>query len=350
MGLAVRNYRKFLHELRASKIRRENSLLNIYDQARIEGMKHYDREEKLAIAPEVYVEMTARTSFFYVVDYVMGQVEKQKSPFLEFGIMVFHMFIVAIPAIYPLYVARAYEAAYKDFMCGNVIDKPVCYGKAEPISNALNWSILEYALLCGFELAFYYLKLPCGLVSSIFRTLFYVGFTVFLWIALWLILLNATWIFLGVLISPSLLAPYALGAVCIVFISAYYYSRLMRFRACVTHQVSKRIVIFASKLGEQFPKRVIEAVLEGNVDNALEESNLTQTALVLRSALILVNLVVLYAFEFVGFQVRRFLFSQDCMQCTSTRYYSMSVDLMPYLSLDCTQRISTRYYFICQWA
>jgi len=47
-------------------------------------------------------------------------------------------------------------------------------------------------------------------------------------------------------------------------VGATYYGKFMRFRIRVAHQVSKRIVIFASKLGDKFPKRVIEGVLDGN--------------------------------------------------------------------------------------
>ena len=76
----------------------------------------------------------------------------------------------------------------------------------------------------------------------------------------------------------------------------------MRFRQRVSHQTNKRLVIFASKLGEKFPKGIIEHVLEGNLEIALGQHGLSRLSLALKTAAMVAFLSVIYAFIFVGFQ------------------------------------------------
>ena len=299
---AVRGFRTFITELRELKIRRENTILNIYEQSRMEKMSHYDREAKLEIPQEVYHEMHARVSFFFVIDYLVGYAETQKTVFVDVLLVCLHLSLVATPVLYINYVATAWEAGYKAYHCENVIAQAKCYGKPEPISALLNFALLYMTLVCAGELSVYYLAIPFALPLRILRVVFYGTFAAFVWIAVWLLLLNATWIFLGVLQKPTLLAPYALAAALMVSVGATYYGRLMRFRVRVTHQVSKRIVIFASKLGEKFPKRVIEAILEGNTELALAENGLSHSTVVLKTGGVMCLLIILHSFIFVGFQ------------------------------------------------
>ena len=300
----VKGLTAFLTELRAKKIRRENTLLNIYEETRIEKMNYYQKEEKLELAPEVFQEMDARTSFFYVVDYSVGLVDTQNSIFVEMSLILLHLGLLAGPVLYIHYVSTSWEAGFKAYHCENAVAQGKCYGKPEPISNLLNLGVLFLTLVYVAELSRYYLRLPYALPARILRQVFYGTFGFFVWIALWMLLLNATWIFLGVLQKPTLLAPYAVSAVCMVAVGATYYGKLMRFRIRVAHQVSKRIVIFASKLGDKFPKRLIEGVLDGHTEVALAENGLSHAAVVLSVIALMLMVIVLHAFIFVGFQVR----------------------------------------------
>ena len=298
----IMTYRAFVADLREKKIKRENTVVDIYEQARLQQMSHYDREEKLTISPSIYHEMTARTSFFYIVDLCLGQGEVVRAPAIEVVISGIHVVILAIPVLYINYVAGAYEAGFKAYHCENVINKGKCYSRPELISSLLNYGILGFTIISVLELSCYYLRLPYNFLTRILRYVFYSNLVVFASIALWLLLMNATWIFLGVLIKPSQLAPYPVGAISIVWIACMYYSKLMRFRQRVSHQTNKRLVIFASKLGEKFPKGIIEHVLEGNLEIALGQHGLSRLSFALKTAAMVAFLSVMYAFIFVGFQ------------------------------------------------
>jgi len=295
-------FRAFIVELRALKLRRENAILNMYEQARMEKMSIYDREAKLEIPPEKHDEMTARVSFFFVLDHVVGWAEYQKTVYVEVLLVCLHLGFVATPVLYINYVATSWEAGFKAYHCENVIAKEKCYSKPEPISTLLNFSVLCHTLVCAAELSVYYLKIPFSMPLRLLRYIFYASFVFFLGIATWMLLLNFTWICLGVLQKPKLLAPYALAAILMLAVGASYYGKLTRFRVRVAHAVGKRIVIFASKLGEKFPKRVVEAVLDGNTENALNENGLSQSSIVLKTIGLMLLLILLHSFIFVGFQ------------------------------------------------
>jgi len=294
--------RAFIAELRALKLRRENAILNMHEQARMEKMSHYEREAKLEIPPEKYDEMRARTSFFYILDHVVGWADFQKPVYVEVLLVCLHLGFVATPVLYINYVATSWEAGFKAYHCENVIAKEKCYGKPEPISALLNFSVLCHTLVCAAELTVYYLKIPYYLPLRLLRYVFYASSALFLGIAAWMLLLNFIWICLGVLQKPKLLAPYALAAILILAVCASYYGKLMRFRARVSHKVGKRVVIFASKLGEKFPKRVVEAILDGNTELALNENGLSQSSVILKTIGLMLLLVLLHSFIFVGFQ------------------------------------------------
>ena len=215
--------------------------MNIYEQSRIERMSHYEREAKLNISEETIHEMTARTSFFFVVDYNVGQAEVQKTVMVEVLLIGLHLILIAAPIIYINYVATAWESGYKAYYCENVVAQGVCYGKPEIISQLLNLGVLFLTLVSVSELSTYYLNLPYSLPARILRHVFYGTFAFFLGVATWMVLLNATWIFLGVLQKPTLLAPYAMAAVCMVGVLAAYYGKLMRFR-----QVIRRCLLTCS--------------------------------------------------------------------------------------------------------
>lgn len=306
----VSRYRSFLFDLRQAKLRRENSSLNIYEQARVEKLPIQEKEVKLEISPETLNEMTARTSFFYMVDYSIGVSDLQRDWILEMACSFPHLCVFGVPVLYINYVSNTWEAGYKAYYCESVVAQGTCYARPEPISQLLNFACLWLVVITVCELTNYYLKMAYTFTPRIVRILFYGTYVFTLWLAIFLCHLNLFWIFLGVLQKPGILAPYLIGGASIFCNTVSYYSKLMRFRMRVIHQVNKRIVIFTNELGDKYPKRVIESVIDGNLEAALVENGLSHSSVVFKTFGLVVFLIVLHSFIFVGFQVYVFPLSR----------------------------------------
>jgi hypothetical protein len=207
-------------------------------------------------------------------------------------------------------VSSTWEAGYKAYYCESVVAQGTCYARPEPISQLLNFACLWLVVITVCELTNYYLKMAYTFTPRIVRILFYGTYVFTLWLAIFLCHLNLFWIFLGVLQKPGILAPYLIGGASIFCNTVSYYSKLMRFRMRVIHQVNKRIVIFTNELGDKYPKRVIESVIDGNLEAALVENGLSHSSVVFKTFGLVVFLIVLHSFIFVGFQVYVFPLSR----------------------------------------
>ncbi len=119
------------------------------------------------------------------------------------------------------------------YFCEARIDQDVCYAEPEVASLALFILLLILTLVSIFDLACHYLIIPYSPVRRVMRVLFYVFYTLFCWLAIFLVFINATWIFLGTLQVPRKLAQYALAPVLIVGLILKYYAKQRRCEACV---------------------------------------------------------------------------------------------------------------------
>ncbi|EKX40424.1 hypothetical protein GUITHDRAFT_113453 [Guillardia theta CCMP2712] len=297
----LRAGRSFLQKFREKALEKENTYLNIYEQAKFDHLPFHEQVDRLEIPAETRKEMTGRTSFFFVIDQIFMFSERTTLINEAFRVLI-HLTIITTPAGYIYYVSSHWKTAYLTFQCRYTISQGECLSQTEVGSMFLNYMLLVYTLVALTELSAYYLKFPYLRGRAILRGLFYCTVSAIICFSLLFLLLSTTWIMLGMLLLPSIVAPYFIAEFMISLILLSYIVKLVRFRARVSVHTRRRLELFKKSLVPRFPSRVVDVVVEMSLEAALKENGLSYRGIVLNTVGLITAIVMIYSFILVGFK------------------------------------------------
>merc|ERR1711907_887058 len=110
----------------------------------------------------------------------------------------------------------------------------------------------------------------------------------------------ALWTLLGVLVNPAKVGPYATAVVGAVAHGASMYAKLKKFQVRVQKNVTKRVMLYKSKMGKSMPKPLLDVMMGKNVEQALHDAGLSPSKVIVAVIASLVLLMMIFAFLFVG--------------------------------------------------
>lgn len=140
-------------------------------------------------------------------------------------------------------------------------------------------------------------------MRAFLRRVYYVVFGIFVWISLTMLIINVFWIFLGALQVPRKLGVYALSLVLTLGVVAKYYAKLHRFQIRVRRTVHERLKHFSAKIARKnFSPQVLKILLDKNVETTLLANGLSTASVLLKCVVLLVAIIAILAFVFLGFQ------------------------------------------------
>jgi hypothetical protein len=173
-------------------------------------------------------EIYGKVGPFYMLDEYVDSAERQKSVLKLIAESVRHTLIVTAPTALVLLFASSYQNSQLIHMCEFRVDRARCMATPIPLVNIIFYVVAAYIASAFLELMGYYLRLGFNAVRSLIRHVFYIGYFVVTLLACVYLLLLMLWCIIGVLLSPSKMAPYAAAVVTFIAHAASLFARLKK--------------------------------------------------------------------------------------------------------------------------
>jgi hypothetical protein len=173
-------------------------------------------------------EIYGKTGPFYLLDEFVDSAERQKSMLKLIAESVRHVLVIASPTAVVLLFASSYQNSQLLHMCEFRVDRTRCMATPIPVVNIIFYVVAAYVAVAFLELMSYYLRLSFGIVRSAIRHLFHVGYFCMLLLAFMYLMILMLWCIIGVLLSPSKMAPYAAAVITLMAHAASLFARLKK--------------------------------------------------------------------------------------------------------------------------
>jgi hypothetical protein len=263
-------------------------------------------------------EIYGKTGPFYLLDDYVDSAERQKSVLKLIAESVRHVLVIAAPTALVLLFASSYQNSQLVHMCEFRVDRARCLATPIPLVNIIFYAVAAYVAVAFLELMGYYLRLSFGIVRSLIRHIFHVGYFCMLQLACMYLMILMLWCIIGVLLSPSKMAPYAAAVVTLMAHAASLYARLKKvsslssllcFHRCLqiafvlfsfTHDMTqtqvrvqkmvvRRVGMYKSRMKDTIAPAVLEIIMNKNVDQGLHDAGFSASKVSSRQLLSVVR-------------------------------------------------------------
>jgi len=290
----LKNYRKM-------KLKQELTTMNMTQVFVNKGDEEEDDDFK--ISAESKKEMVGRTNFYYMVEEFLGSAESQRTVFSQWKLVIIEMLVSISPTIFVYIIARMTTDAYRVSKCEFRPDTCSCNKELDgvlQIPQMLNVIVYVYFFIAMLEVGLYYLAVPYTLPRRILRHAFYLSFFIMNALSIVSVLTIVLFVFLGILIKPTHLAPYGIAIIGTVACCAAFYAKLVKFQTRVSRAVRKRVRAEKSKIVD-VPPTLLDVLIDKNIEQAMSRQGLSIPAIIIQVFIFAVFLVLIFIFLFVGF-------------------------------------------------
>ena len=173
-------------------------------------------------------EIYGKTGPFYMLDEYVDSAERQKSVLKLIAESVRHALVITAPTALVLLFASSYQNSQLLHMCEFRVDRARCMATPIPLVNIIFYVVAAYVGVAFLELLSYYLRLNFNTARLLIRQGFHVGYFLMLQLAFMYLMILMLWCIIGVLLSPSKMAPYAAAVITFVAHAASLYARLKK--------------------------------------------------------------------------------------------------------------------------
>jgi hypothetical protein len=173
-------------------------------------------------------EIYGKTGPFYMLDEYVDSAERQKSVLKLIAESVRHVLVVTAPTALVLLFASSYQDSQLLHMCEFRVDRARCMATPIPLVNIIFYVVAAYVAFAFLELMSYYLRLSFNLFRWIIRQAFHIGYFFMLQLACMYVMILMLWCIIGVLLSPSKMAPYAAAVITFIAHAASLFARLKK--------------------------------------------------------------------------------------------------------------------------
>jgi hypothetical protein len=203
-------------------------------------------------------------------------------------------------------------------MCEFRVDRARCLATPIPLVNIIFYAVAAYVSVAFLELMGYYLRLSFGIVRLLIRHIFHVGYFCMLQLACMYLMILMLWCIIGVLLSPSKMAPYAAAVVTLIAHAASLYARLKKVSSfcpllsllrCLqtafiqissTHDMAqtqvrvqkmvvRRVGMYKSRMKDTIAPAVLDIIMNKNVDQGLHDAGFSASKVSSRQPLSFVD-------------------------------------------------------------
>jgi hypothetical protein len=217
-------------------------------------------------------EIYGKTGPFYLLDDYVDSAERQKSVLKLIAESVRHVLVIAAPTALVLLFASSYQNSQLVHMCEFRVDRARCLATPIPLVNIIFYAVAAYVAVAFLELMGYYLRLSFNTVRLFIRHLFHIGYLFMMAAACAYLIVLMLWCIVGVLISPSKLAPYATALICFIAHAVSLFGSLRITQSSVERIVRRRVAQHSSRLQGMIHPAVLEIITNKNADQALHDA------------------------------------------------------------------------------
>jgi hypothetical protein len=177
--------------------------------------------------PKMY-EIYGKTGPFYMLDEYVDSAERQKSVLKLIAECVRHVLVITAPTALVLLFASSYQDSQLLHMCEFRVDRARCMATPIPLVSIIFYVVAAYVAFAFLELMGYYLRSRFNVLRSLIRQVFHVGYFLMLLLACMYLMILMLWCIIGVLLSPSKMAPYAAAVITFIAHAASLFARLKK--------------------------------------------------------------------------------------------------------------------------
>ena len=291
-------------------------------------------------------EIYGKTGPFYMLDEYVDSAERQKSVLKLIAESVRHALVITAPTALVLLFASSYQNSQLLHMCEFRVDRARCMATPIPLVNIIFYVVAAYVGVAFLELLSYYLRLNFNTARLLIRQGFHVGYFLMLQLAFMYLMILMLWCIIGVLLSPSKMAPYAAAVITFVAHAASLYARLKKVsllfyyatlremvlnsfsfthaslsqtQVRVQKMVVRRVGMYKSRMKDTIVPAVLEIIMNKNVDQGLHDAGFSVSRVSFREQCLIpsfdvflqvivsvvsscIVLLILFVFLFIGFR------------------------------------------------
>jgi hypothetical protein len=196
-------------------------------------------------------EIYGKTGPFYMLDEYVDSAERQKSVLKLITESVRHVVVITAPTALVLLFASSYQDSTLAHSCEFRVDRARCLATPIPLVNIIFYVVAAYVAVAFLELMGYYLRLSFNTVRLLIRYLFQLGYFLMLQLACMYLMILMLWCIIGVLISPSKMAPYAAAVVTFIAHAASLFARLKKVRPLICDEASCDLLLLRPLMCDQ---------------------------------------------------------------------------------------------------
>jgi len=237
-----------------------------------------------------------------MLDEYVDSAERQKSVLKLIAESVRHALVITAPTALVLLFASSYQNSQLLHMCEFRVDRARCMATPIPLVNIIFYFVAAYVGVAFLELLSYYLRLNFNTVRLLIRQGFHVGYFLMLQLAFMYLMILMLWCIIGVLLSPSKMAPYAAAVITFVAHAASLYARLKKTQVRVQKMVVRRVGMYKSRMKDTIVPAVLDIIMNKNVDQGLHDAGFSVSRVIVSVVSSCIVLLILFVFLFIGFR------------------------------------------------
>jgi len=299
---AIAKWSAHVHEYRRTKLLQEQTMRNL---GLVMAGRGPDPEDVDMVPVEIVREMMSRTSFWYIFEEFIGSAEEQRSPMQQISITIVEVAFALSLAFFPFMLNQIVEKSYRDYVCEARTDFCKC---RQEVSGVLYFAFVVEVLLdiyyAGFliDLAWYYLAVSYNWFRRFFRHLLYFFVCIAVFFSVCGIVVVLLFVVLGIVVKPSLSAPYAISIGGTALVQILLTVKLLKFQSRVGRAVTKNISLYKTKVAHVVPREVLDSVMAKSIQQALHSNGLSIPCIVQTLIIYDVSMAAIFFFLFTGFQ------------------------------------------------
>jgi len=310
--ILVLRARGLIKSFRQSRFEQENATRLLLDLSSKKSKEEKeDAQDRAAV--ELQTLFYVKTNFFYFLDNQIGDPESALSLQTELTFAFAHLCAVSVAFIPLLVFGTNYYYARDWYVCPRATDTPACLATIPGPTVAVYGLIGIHGFISFLELYVFYANLPWTSPRKIpiinrkvnprkvLRLVWYGSQAFMTLLSLFYVLTVLVWTFIGVIVLPAQFLPYVIGFGLSLGSIAKLTYRMRGIQTRVYHALEERAEKFVNRQFGSLPKEVVQALVNRQVYKLLKRNGMTKTGVINAVIVLLVILVGVQAFLYIGF-------------------------------------------------
>ena len=255
-------------------------------------LKPSSEDENREIEREVALLIYAKTNLFYFIDNQIADPEVAASAFDQIIFSTAHFGTVVLSFLPVLIFSLQIGEARRKFQNAS-------HSSVEEMVIIVFISI--HCFISVFELYSHYANLQWSPWRKLLRLSWYATQSLLTFASVFYLCTVVTWIFIGLLISPSQFLPYVTGFICALFVHARFWYRSAKTNERMVTAIRSRAERLSERNYSKIPVESVLPILDKTLEKVMKKYGLTTTSLVNQSLALFLFTGSTLSFLFIGF-------------------------------------------------